>query len=95
MTSPCLSLSNEPIFLFLEDKATFDYEKYRRKFSIIGIGQPENRGRKLQYSSDTKLWKISFPHALLYSLLFSVCGISRADTKRRDESLMGVHSFHR
>lgn len=54
MTSPCLSLSNEPIFLFLEDKATFDYEKYRRKFSIIGIGQLENRGRKLQYSSDTK-----------------------------------------
>lgn len=69
MTSPCLSLSNEPIFFFLEDKTTFDYEKYRRKFSIICIGQLEYRGRKLQYSSDTKLWKISFPDALLHSLL--------------------------
>lgn len=68
MTSPCLSLSNEPIFFFLEDKTTFDYEKYRRKFSIICIGQLEYRGRKLQYSSDTKLWNISFPDALLHSL---------------------------
>lgn len=49
VTLPCLSLSNEPIFLFLEDKATFDYEKYRRKFSIIGIGQLENSSRKLLY----------------------------------------------
>lgn len=68
MTSPCLSLSNEPIFFSLEDKTTFDYEKYRRKFSIIRIGQLEYRGRKLQYSSDTKLWKISFPDALLHTL---------------------------
>lgn len=87
MTSPCLSLSNEPIFLFLEDKATFDYEKYRRKFSIIGIGQLEKRGRKLQYNSDTKFWKISFPGALLYSL-FSVSRISRTGTKTQDKSLM-------
>lgn len=50
MTSPCLSLSNEPISFFLEDKTTFDYEKYGRKFSIIRIGQLEYRGRKLQYS---------------------------------------------
>lgn len=49
VTLPCLSLSNEPIFLFLEDKATFDYEKYRIKFSIIGIGQLENSSRKLLY----------------------------------------------
>lgn len=82
MTSPCLALSNEPIFLFLEDKATFDYEKYGRKFSIIAIGQLENRGRKSQYSRDRELWQISFPDALLYSAL-SGSGISRAGTKRR------------
>lgn len=91
MTSPRLSLSNEPIFLFLEDKATFDYEKYRRKFSIIRIGQLENRGRKLQSSSDTELWKISFPDALLHSFSF----LEHQGQVPKDKALMGVRPFHR
>lgn len=69
MTPPFLSLSNEPIFLFCDDKATLDYEKFRGKFSIIGIGQIETRSRKLLCSSDTKLQNISFPKDC-YSLFF-------------------------
>lgn len=76
MTLPCLSLSNEPIFLFCDDKATFDYEKFRRKFSITGIGQSGNRSSKLLYSSDTNLQNVSFLH--------SVSGISNVDIKSED-----------
>lgn len=73
MTSPCLSLSNEPIFSFLEDKAAFDSEEYRRKFSIIGTGQLESRGRKRQRCSDTMPRKKWFPGALLHSFQFLKC----------------------